>query len=92
MAMKAAGYCILVTPTGDDDQTQKGQLIVVHNDAPQRKTFRGVVEHVGKFVQDDIEVGNVVHYAAYRELPKDGGEKADVWHVVPHQDLIAIED
>jgi hypothetical protein len=88
VALKAAAYCVLVTPTGDSDQVEHGRLTVVRNAAPEQKILRGVVLHVGPHVQSDIDRGDVAHYHGFHEI-LDGQETR---HVVPQQYLLAVED
>lgn len=88
MALKAAAYGVIVTPTGDNDESEHGRLIVVHNESPHRKILRGVVEHVGAHVEDGIEPGCVVHYNGFEEV-LDGEA---VKHVVPHAHVLCWED
>jgi co-chaperonin GroES (HSP10) len=61
MGLKPGALCILVTPTGDNNQSEEGSLIVVHN-TDQEKILRGVVEAVGDLVQDTIKRGDVAFY------------------------------
>lgn len=84
--LKAAPHHLVVAPTGDNDETQVGQLIVVENTHEAQKVFRGVVEHVGARVptDDGLEAGCVAHYTAYHEVGRQ--------HVVPMGNLIAFED
>lgn len=88
MALRASAYGVIVTPTGDNDEAEHGRLIVVHNETPHRRVLRGVVEHVGGLVRDDIEAGCVVHYNGHEEV-LDG---EIVKHVVPHQNILCMED
>lgn len=81
--MRATAHAILVTPTGDDSETEKGRLVVVQNSGSRPKIYRGVVEHVGCHVADDIKPGDVLHYNAYETL----GEK----HIIPEQHALAWE-
>lgn len=89
MALKAAAFCLVVTPTGDSDQREQGRLVVVENRQPERKVFRGVVESVGERVQTTANRGDIAHYTGYHEIV-DG--RQDMRHVVPEGNLIAIED
>ena len=84
MALKASAHSVLVRPTGDNDEIERGALLIVKNDNPKHKIFRGVVMHVGAHVVEDMAVGNLVHYGSYYEL----GEH----HVVPDNQIIAYED
>lgn len=90
MALRAASHCVLVSPTGDHNETEHGRLIVVQNDNPQRQVYRGVVLDVGSQVAQimDIVRGNVLHYTGFEELMR--GE--DTLHVVGSTYILAWDD
>lgn len=81
--MRAAAGHLLVRPTGDNDETEQGRIIVVQNDKPQHTIMRGVVVNVGAHFPDDVEEGDVAHYAAYHALHE--------YHVVPANQVVAYE-
>lgn len=85
MALHAAAHMILVTPTGDNSERERGRLIIA-GDAQDVKIYRGVVESIGKHVAEveDIEIGFVAHYSGFAPL--------DEKHLVGIQSLLAYED
>jgi hypothetical protein len=85
MALRAAGHCILVMPSGDNDAAEQGRLVVVQNTQPRAQILRGVVEHVGCHVDDGVEIGDVAHYTP-NFLP------LGQYHIVPVASLMAFED
>lgn len=86
MGLKAAAHMILVTPTGDNREAERGGLFVIQNAPNESSLYRGVVEHVGKHVADveEVRVGNVAHYSQFAPI----GDK----HLVSMQALLAYED
>lgn len=90
MALRAAAHCVLVTPTGDHNETEHGRLVVVRNDNPQRKVYRGVVLDVGSQVRQvmDLASGHVLHYTAFEELLRG----QDTLHIVGSQYILAWDD
>lgn len=84
MALKPSAPSILVTPTGKNNESEQGRLIVVENDTPSEQTYRGVVEAVGKLVAAEIKPGDVAHYNRFIPLFDK--------HIVPETHLVAYED
>jgi hypothetical protein len=84
--LKPGVHAILVSPTGDHDQVEHGRLVVVQNEVPQRKVWRGVVLAVGAHVMAEIKPGDVAHYSQYVEL---ADETVTPKHVVPENYLLA---
>lgn len=83
MSLKAAPHHLVVTPTGDNHETERGSLIVVND--TDRRIYRGVVEHVGAHMpEDEVVPGCVAHYTSYYAV----GDR----HVVPVGNFIAWEE
>lgn len=83
MALKPGAPCILVTPTGDTNESERGRIIVVENTAPDQTIRRGVVEDVGSIVQGKMVPGDVLFYTECYELLGK--------HVVPEQYVLGWE-
>lgn len=85
MALRAARGCVLVAPSQvENSELERASGLLVVGDVGPNKVYRGVVEHVGTEVKEEIEAGDLVHYNVYNVI----GEH----HIVPQQHILAIGD
>lgn len=84
MALNPGAPCILVTPTGNTNESERGRIIVVENSEPAHTVHRGVVEEVGTIVQGKMQKGDVLFYTEHFTLLDK--------HVVPEQYVLGWED
>lgn len=82
--MRAPYHALIVTPTGDTSEVERGRLVVVNSTRESDKVFRGVVEDVGPHMeQPGLEQGAVAFYSSYVEVLD--------WHVVSQHHFLCFE-